>query len=240
MIFKLRDFGLIGDLQSTVRTYFPADTRTYQEMELETYRGIVALAQGYMNTRRMARLIAEDLLPNIGDMLGIDDLLVQSNLYLRATRPLVRGQENVGWHRETFYGCPPETINVWVPVQNCTADNCMHYIPGSESIPDSEIVTVSEEDPTTPRHSKGHKIGLLYAPKRIVSGVDLSTAVPMEVPIGSAAIFSGQVIHGAATNRTKEIRFSVDFRVIAKRHAIENKKNHFASGQDYFVPLEVA
>jgi len=143
--------------------------------------------------------------------------LMKSDLHLRAARPDIEGQESVTWHRESFYGCPASTLNIWMPVINCTPENSVRYVPGSEEIPDERIIVTSESDPTVTRGSDGSKIGLLYEPKQIIGGVDFSTVKTLNVPYGMVAIFSGQLIHGAAINKTSGVRFSIDFRIIPKR-----------------------
>ena len=58
----------------------------------------------------------------------------------------------------------------------------------------------------------------------------------MNVPEHSSAIFPGNLIHGNATNRSQQIRLSVDFRVIPLRFYDPslNKQVHAASGKPYF------
>ena len=105
-----------------------------------------------------------------------------------------------------------------------------------KKIKNSEIKTVNVEDQYTKKFSSGHKIGLMYSPKKIISGVDLSLDKPMNVPYHSSAIFSGNLVHGAAKNTSQSIRFSLDFRVMPEKYfdINLNKKDHFASGKDYF------
>ena len=49
----------------------------------------------------------------------------------------------------------------------------------------------------------------------------------MVVPYHSSSIFSGNLVHGAAINKSNSIRFSIDFRVISEKYYDENlnKKN---------------
>lgn len=209
-----------------------------ENLELDEYRGRIATAQDNLNrvdmTSRIANAVRAELVAQVGD----DDILVQSNCYLRATRPHVKvTQEAVDWHRESFYG--PDmghSWNVWTPLANVTVENTLRYVPDSASIPEEDIKLDRVDDPQTPRFSAGHRIGLLYAPKHIIGGVDFTKAMPMIVPYGASSIFSGNLIHGAATNRSEAIRISIDFRTIAKKHYTTGKE-HFASGKPYFVEL---
>ncbi len=226
---------LLRELRYFLWTCFDGDDHLSRSPE--EYRKIIANAQTILNDFGLAKGIAGVLRTSLCRLSGSLDLMVQSNLYLRAARPISDGQEAVGWHRESFYGCQPQALNVWMPVMNCTPENSMKYIPGSASIPDEKIITEQDEAYGVEKGSVGHKVGLLYAPKRIVGGVDLSKAVPLVVPEGSVAIFSSALIHGAAVNRGPGIRFSIDFRVIAKEHVGKQKKSFAGEGQDFFVPL---
>src|SRR6266516_89388 len=234
---RLGNPSLLDEMQSVVRFYFGRPPDFYVQMETSKYTALVAEAQDELNRRCIARQLADDRRDILSGILASDRILVQSHLYLRATRPVRGGQESVGWHRESFYGSSVETaVNFWVPILNVTIENTLLYVPDSHLIPDEAIVTKNEEDPTVRRGSAGHRIGLLYSPKRIISGVDFSTQCPFVVLPGEAAIFSGQLIHGAALNRSDKIRFSADLRLIAAENLRTNKW-HFASGKNYFESL---
>lgn len=238
LISKLDDPCLIKEMQAIVNFHFSRDVRHYLEMDLASYHSLVAGAQDEFNRRNLARRLAQDRRHQLSVILGSDRIMLQTNLYLRATRPKqVMHQENIGWHRESFYGPSMQTaVNFWLPVANVNMDNTLRFISESHLIPDEAIETVNEDDPVVARGSAGHKIGLLYSPKRIVSGVDLSCPRPFIVLPGEAAIFSGQLIHGAAENHSEQIRFSIDFRLIAAAN-LTDRKQHFASGKEYFEEL---
>lgn len=234
-IIAIPDIGILPRIRSILLDSFGNDDLWH--LHASEYHRIVARAQDILNGYQLAQHIARSVRGDIAGLLGSDDIMVQSNLYLRAARP--QPQESVGWHRESFYGCQPQALNVWIPVLNVTPENAIRYVPGSAVIPDERIVTEADDPGAVEKGSNGHKIGLLYAPKRIVGGVDFSTARAFDVPSGSLAVFSSQLIHGAAENRTDHIRFSIDFRVIAAEH-VDAQKQHFASGgQNFFVPLEI-
>ena len=234
----LGDPHLLQELRALVDFFFPRPTEYYVAMAHEDFRSLVLRAQVELNTRDFARRLACDRRETVCRVLGSDQPLVQTNAYLRATRPHVEGvQENIGWHRESFYGPDmQDAINVWVPIANVSADNAVRYIPESHLIPDEDIVTTSEEDGSVERFSAAHKIGLLYRPKQIVSGVDLTASLPLVALPGEVAMFAGAMIHGAAANHSDKIRFSVDFRMLAAE-SLSHGKDHFASGKSYFEPL---
>ena len=238
IISTLASVELLEQIQGIVTYFFPRGVESYVDMDPDDYRNLVAQAQTELNRRQLARRLAEDRRDIIREVLDTENPMVQTNLYLRATRPSISGvQENIGWHRESFYGPDmDQSINFWVPVANVNSENVMRYVADTHLIPDSDIETISEPDASVARYSAGHKIGLLYAPKKIVSGVDLDEHHPFVVLPGEVAIFAGALIHGAAENRSDKIRFSVDFRLIAAEGLSESKE-HFASGKSYFEPL---
>lgn len=238
-VSSLNDHSALSDLRAVVDEVFVRSVQDYAAMSAETYHMLVSRAQEEINRRRIARRLAEDRRAALTQILGTDRILLQTNLYLRATRPQasINSQEFVGWHRESFYG--PDmaaSVNLWVPVKGVTIENTLHYVPESHLIPDESIQIVQEKDNSVERFSAGHQIGLLYAPKRIVKGVDFSNRQPFIVPFGSVAIFAGALIHGAAENRSSNVRFSVDFRLIAAEN-LTVEKQHYASGKSYFEPL---
>jgi ectoine hydroxylase-related dioxygenase (phytanoyl-CoA dioxygenase family) len=238
-VVRHKDRELIAQAQQIVADSFSDEASLYGAMSLGEYRDLIAATQDKINAAGYVRKIAHDLIDKLVEITCSDDLLVQANCYLRAARPNSSAtQETVDWHRESFYGPSMErALNVWTPIANVTPQNTLHYVPASAAIPDSEILIEQLDDTQTPRFSSGHKIGLLYSPKKIVGGIDFSNSQPMIVDERSSAIFSAQLIHGAAVNNAKTIRFSLDFRLTPKSAYRETKK-HFAAGyQDFFVEL---
>lgn len=230
---------LVSEIVDTVQSNFTLPVSQYIKMHADAYRKIVSKAQDQLNKRNLTYQLAHDRIDLIVDILASKKILIQRNLHLRATRPQIKNlQEYIGWHRESFYGRGVERcVNFWVPVANVTSENSLQYIPNSHLIPDDRLGIVRVEDPITAKQSAGHLIGLPYAPKHIVSGVDLSQRRAFDVGIGEAAIFSGSLIHGAAENRSNNIRFSLDFRLIASE-AYGSNELHTESANNCFVPLQ--
>ena len=237
-VSSLGDRTLLVELRTAVARFFPQPVQHYLDMDAGSYRALVAEAQDEINRQGFARRLAEDRRSELARILDSPNIMLQTNLYLRAARPArVGGQEQVGWHRESFYG--PDmaaSVNLWMPVSDVSADSALRYLPDSHLIPDDAIGTEQQDDPTVARFSAGHRIGLLYAPKKIVRGVDFTTQQPLLVGSGEVAIFAGALIHGAGENRSEQMRFSVDFRLIAADN-LSASKHHFASGKRYFEAL---
>jgi phytanoyl-CoA dioxygenase PhyH len=237
-ISALANRSLLDEVRGIVKFFFDRPAAHYGDMDTGSYREIVVQAQEELNRRALPHRLADDRRAEFARILGTADIMVQTNLYLRATRPGIRNaQEHIGWHRESFYGPDMSaSVNLWMPVINVTAANALRYVPDSHLIPDDHLEVRQEDDSSVTRFSAGHKIGLLYAPKHIVGGVDFSTQRALVVVPGEVAIFAGNLVHGAAENRSDELRFSVDFRLIAADQ-LKTSKFHFSSGKQYFEPL---
>jgi ectoine hydroxylase-related dioxygenase (phytanoyl-CoA dioxygenase family) len=159
---------------------------------------------------------------------------------LRAVRPFnAQPSEHVDFHRESFFN--PDMAhawNIWIPIRNVTPDNAPKFVPDSQLIPNAEIGTVNSGEQTglVKRYAAGHKIGLLYDPIHIVSGVDFSTVETLYVPPGHIALFNANLIHGAGINETGKIRFSLDFSIIPTKK-IQHRDYSFAADGEYFAEL---
>jgi len=229
---------LVKEIQKTIDKHFDQDESKYLRLPVEKYRNIIKSAQDHLNSQDYVRKICERCLKTIRSYIEEEKFFVQSNLYLRATRPTVRQDtESIGWHRETFYGPNMEkSVNLWTPIRGVSEQNTLRFIPNSQTIPESEIVIDQTNDPITSKGSVGHEVGFQYLPKGIVGKVDLRNSKPMRVPEFNTALFSGLLIHGSAQNFGNKIRFSVDFRILpfSAYDSETAKLFHFASKKPYF------
>jgi len=237
-IMPLQQLAWLGSMKSVVQRHFAEPDISYFSMDDEGYREHAAACQKELNVERPVEGFVRSHFDYLSKLVG-PRISFQSELYLRCTRPKqINTQEHVGWHRETFYG--PQyigrSINIWIPLVEITPDNALYFVPESHRIPGDKIETqsLSGLNGGVARFSAGHRIGLLYAPKTIVGGVDLENAKPLLVPQGSFGAFSALMIHGNAANTTDSIRFSVDFRVIATEDITQAQSNNFSSGTEYF------
>ncbi len=216
-VVKLNSDRALSMVRTVLHWNF-SDSVNYSEMSTDDYQEKVAYAQDHLNEQGIGAIIAWNMREEIANYCGSQHVMIQSAVYLRAARPGL-SNDVVGWHREAFYGAPADAVNLWMPVMNVNADNTLRYIPDSDMISDDNIETVTDEVPWQ-RGSAGHKIGLLYAPKRITkmhgNAEFARDSQPMLVPDGSVALFSGALIHGAAVNLSNKIRFSVDLRLLAR------------------------
>lgn len=227
-------------LADIIRMEFPLPASSYVNMPLNDYRAQMLRAQEIISSKNLQREIVQSIKAPLISYMGTTDLMIQSNVYLRASRPkMPLGQENINWHREPFYGPNLEkSVNIWTPIAGVVKNNTLQFIPESQNIPSKNIETRNIGSRFTERFSTGHKLGFNYDEKEILSGVDLESAEPMIVPNGFSAIFSGNLIHGGAINNTGCIRFSVDFQLLRRRDFNhDTKKFHFSSGKEYFEEL---
>ena len=67
-------------------------------------------------------------------------------------------------------------FNIWIPIQNVVKQNSLFYILLSHHIANDDIKTesISTANSSVKQFSSGHKISLLYSPKRIISGVNFN------------------------------------------------------------------
>ena len=238
---KHSNIKTLEEIQAIVKNEFSDSKLSSLQKDNESYHNHLREVQDELNKKEYVHKIVTQISSDVNQYLKYEEFLIQSNLYLRATRPQNNiTEEAIGWHRESFYGPNMEdSINVWTPILNVTEFNTLRYIPDSQQIPDNQIMLKSKFSELTRKGSDRNKVGLLYAPKEIISGVDLSKNNPMLVPEGCSSVFSGNLVHGSAINYDKKIRFSVDFRIIAKKnYKIEAAKAfHATSGKPYFVEL---
>ena len=238
---KHSDKSIVNELNNIISDYFNKDINYYINIDIEEYREIVSSAQEHINNNNYGHKIIKNIYNDIVHIINDDEILIQSNVYLRSARPsLNQAHENISWHRESFYGPNMEkAFNVWTPIKGVSDLNTINFIPGSQFIDAKDITFEHIEDSKTKQYSKGHQIGFLYKPKKITGGINFDTKKPMLVDKYYSSIFDAELIHGAGDNQTQEIRFSIDLRIIPKKFykRDENKKSHFASGKEYFVEL---
>ena len=91
---------------------------------------------------------------------------VQTNPYLRIARPNKK-VDNIGYHRDTFYGGNPFELSVFVPFVDLDARGTLNLLTGSHILPESQFPTTKIEnpDPAVRKGTAKHQLGFAYAPK---------------------------------------------------------------------------
>ncbi len=140
------------------------------------------------------------------------DLNVQSKPHLRITRPN-KPQDNVGYHRDTFYGNSPFELSVLIPYVNVPLESSISMLSGSHIRPESDFPITQIVSPDITKGSIKNQLGFLYAPK-LIDPIYTVGMEPIALNLGEALIFSLSILHGAVENRGSISRWSSDIRVV--------------------------
>ena len=234
--------SIFTELRNIIDLNFNLNESDDNKLMLSFWRQKVHQVQEEIIKKGYPKKICIEMKETFSSYLNTEDFSVQSGLYLRSSRPVEFSKvnaESIGWHRESFYGKGMEnSFNCWIPIRGVTELNSLRFIPNSQNLKDYEIQIKQENDQFTNQFSIGHKLGFQYSPKIIVKGINTKKAKALNCKEGQLALFSGNLIHGAAINNSSNIRFSIDFRLIKNEHLNITKKVHFASNSNpYFVNL---
>ena len=223
--------------------FFNKEDSYYSSLPDDEYKKIVLNCSNAINKEKIQKQIVENEKDFLSSLIA-EKLKIQSVVYFRTSRPykFTHVQEQLDFHRETFYSdfdYIKKQFNFWFPVKNLTVKNSMKYVPRSHRLKDEEIKveSISPENSGVKKFSIGHKIGLLYNPKRIISGVDFTKQQTLFVPEGSFVIFSSMLIHGSATNYDNKIRFSCDFGLLDEK-VVDQVKFSFAADKPQYLSYE--
>lgn len=138
------------------------------------------------------------------------DMHIQSDPYLRISRPGV-ATDNIGFHRDTWYGDTPYEVSCWIPLTDTDMGNCLQVSPKSHVWAEKAHPTERIARPDVEKGSPKHGLGFIYdPPKKLVSSVPM-TPVPMKV--GQMLVFPLSLLHGQQVNTSAYTRFSVDCRL---------------------------
>lgn len=141
------------------------------------------------------------------------DLNVQSDPYLRITRP-GKPEDNIGYHRDTFYGCSAFELSVLVPYVDVPVESTISILPGSHIRPESDFPTTQVDNAQVEKGSDKHRIlGVPYSYK-VIDPACTANMQPVPLKLGEAVIFSLATVHGSVENRGKNCRWSSDIRVV--------------------------
>lgn len=136
------------------------------------------------------------------------DLHIQSKPYLRISRP-GEPADNIGLHRDTWYGDTPYEMSVWIPFTNTDEGNALRVAPGSHLWSEREHPVIAY-DAGVEQGSEKHALGFAYAPKRLATAVE---TIPVPMKVGQALVFPVSLLHGVEVNTSAHTRVSMDCRV---------------------------
>ncbi|MFC2049411.1 hypothetical protein ACFLR2_01905 [Chlamydiota bacterium] len=165
------------------------------------------------------------------ELLG-PDLFGQANPYLRITRPQ-KPQDNIGYHRDTFYGGSPFELSVLVPFVDLPPECSLSVLSGSHVHPEDYYPTTQVENPDTAvrKGTAKHQLGFLYAPKVMHPSVEKEME-PIALKVGQALVFSLSTVHGSCLNTGAISRWSSDMRVMNALAPVD-----LSARPDYYKPL---
>ncbi len=177
----------------------------------EAYIEVHLALNGFFRERQFARKIISSELGTFQKLIS-PDLCVQTNPYLRVARPGVAG-DNIGLHRDTFYGASPYELSVVVPYTDLDEGSALRVVSGSQGIPENEIRFHEMEVDGIERGSPRHLAGIPYI-ARIVSPEIASKAVPVPITVGQVLVFGLATVHGQEINQGAGTRVTTDIRIV--------------------------
>lgn len=232
-------------LKSIVLRYFPEDSNNLAmltKLHREDFHQRVLECQDEINALDFQRMVYNSESAIFDQIFEGENYLRERMCFLRAVRPHngVEFDEALGLHRETMYCEFPEqlrrVVNIWIPILNVSNTTSMCFIPNSHLLNDSDLIIESaEQDPHITKGSSGHKVGFLYAPKKIMSGIDKKTLTRFDIPFGSYVAFSALLVHGGGSNYSQRIRFSMSMSMIPESDIVENPSKIVSSGQSHYT-----
>jgi sporadic carbohydrate cluster 2OG-Fe(II) oxygenase len=136
------------------------------------------------------------------------DIDIQVEPYLRISRPNIF-EDNIGMHRDTFYGNTAYEISCVVPLVDFEPGCGVHVLPKSYLL--GAIDYEPKAHPEIKKGSKQNAIGFLYSTKKI-KNLDMSNLYDPMLKKGDYLMFSLCMIHGQEVNSSNITRWSIDFR----------------------------
>ena len=163
-----------------------------------------------------------------------NEFAIQHYFYLRAVKPSIKKDSNsVNFHRETFQGSDfyKHCFNLWIPLIDCSKKNAVQYFPYSHKFKKYLDFDYTENWTKVRKGSYSHKIGSLYKEKILTFTKKVNPKRLYKK--NHVILFSGELIHGNATNMTNKVRMSLDMRFMLKKFMKKNpiqtanKKKYF-------------
>ena len=183
----------------------------------------------FFRKEKLARKVFLEQADFFRELIGLD-LLIQANPYLRMTRP-GKPQDNVGYHRDTFYGGSPYELSVILPFVDCDAQMTLKVISGSHILSEQLFPVVQHTSNDVTKGSEKHKLGFLYAPKLMDPSIE-EKMQPAPIKIGQILLFSLSTVHGSNENRGQKTRWSSDIRLVNALAPV-----NFKDRPEYYEPF---
>jgi len=242
LVKRFENLSLLKEIQKCIKKDFNKSTNYYSKLSLDDFRKICVRCQNKINKLNIQKRFKEGE-KNFFKKNHINDIpLFETVIFLRAVRPHKKNiiPEPPMFHRETFYSnysFMRHCVNIWIPVMNVNEKNTLKYIPKSHLIPDKKIKRrkINKKYVKVKKFSSGHKLGFFWAPKKIISGINLKKQRKINIPKNYYVLFSSMLVHGNAINYHNKIRFVIGFGYIPKSKMKRNQKFFFASKKAQFL-----
>ncbi|MDP6781639.1 MAG: phytanoyl-CoA dioxygenase family protein [Alphaproteobacteria bacterium] len=177
----------------------------------ESYIKVHLALNSFFREQQFAKRIISSELDAFQKLIS-PDLCIQTNPYLRVARPGVAG-DNIGLHRDTFYGASPYELSVVVAYTDLDEGGALRVVSGSQGTPENEIRFHEVNVDGVERGSPRHLAGIPYI-ARVVAPEIASKAVPVPLTVGQVLIFGLATVHGQKINQGAGTRVTTDIRVV--------------------------
>ena len=243
--FIIKDFNnslIIGLLKRIAKKHFNKPANYYSKISRRSFTNIALKCQREIDNSKILEMFHTYENDFFKKITNDKKVLYTSGGYIRAVRPSIKhlsNNEYIGWHRETFYSKRKfinHAINVWIPILNVTSANSLNYIPRSHKIDDKKIIRRRFKVKTNivKKLSPEHKLGNVYAPKKIISGVNLTKKRKFLFKKNQFVSFSTLLVHGNAQNKSDNLRIAYNFGIIGAskirgKKKIDSKSHSYVS-----------
>lgn len=187
----------------------PTRLEDYQEEDDERHSQIqIAMTRFF---REQEYDFITPFLPQFREILG-PDIVKQTNPFLRIARP-GKKQDNIGFHRDSFYGGTAYELSFLVPFVDLGPGNTMSMISGSHVESEEAYPTTMYVSQEVTKGSSKHQLGFMYAPKVMEPSI-VERVEPVPLKFGQALVFCLTVVHGCIVNEENVTRWSSDQRLM--------------------------
>jgi ectoine hydroxylase-related dioxygenase (phytanoyl-CoA dioxygenase family) len=231
IVFEARDAMVVFLRESFFPTLERLEDLHEHISDDDTYIKVHLALNAFFREQQFAKKIISSELDTFQKLIS-PDLCIQTNPYLRVARPGVAG-DNIGLHRDTFYGASPYELSVVVPYTDLDEGGALRVLSGSQGTPENEIRFHEVNVDGVERGSPRHLAGIPYI-ARVVSPEIASKAVPVPTTVGQVLIFGLATVHGQEINQGAGTRVTTDIRIV---NALAPFVVNRAGDEAYYTPL---
>lgn len=222
LIYKLRT-DIIEHLKEKQNFLLPAleEYHDFVNNDEEHTKYQVIITEFYREKSYSTQLLKSNI-NHFYELIG-KDLHQQTKPYLRIARPN-KYNDNIGYHRDTWYGGMPYELSVLIPLTDMDENNTLSFIPKSHIAKESDYLVEKHESTEVTIGSEKHLLGFPYAPKILTQDIQ-DQLVPIPLKVGEGIIFNFAMMHGQVVNLSHTTRFSTDIRVVSSFAPIQWERN---------------